>query len=265
MNDASGGQVGRVDLITGEIAIGRPELEGAVHKAIAEYDARSHARSPQRVQSPGVELGWEDLAANRPGEGIRARADQELASMKERGRIRTFLARTLDLNTEERGWRVGADGEETVGARLERLQENGWQVLHSVKVGNRGSDIDHVLIGPGGVFTVNTKNHRTASVWVAERTLMVNGKKKHYLRNSHFEAERAHHLLTRAVGCELSVHPVLVILCRSFQVKRQPEDVTVLSPMDVPRHFKRIAAVLSSEQVEVVFERARRSTTWLSG
>ncbi|MBG6212216.1 hypothetical protein RCH23_000129 [Cryobacterium sp. CAN_C3] len=34
-----------------------------------------------------------------------------------------------------------------------------WTVLHAVPVGSGSSDIDHVVIGPAGVFTINTKNH----------------------------------------------------------------------------------------------------------
>jgi hypothetical protein len=50
----------------------------------------------------------------------------------------------------------GAEGERKVGAILESFAPD-WHVLHGVWLG-RG-DIDHVLIGPGGVFTVETKSH----------------------------------------------------------------------------------------------------------
>jgi hypothetical protein len=32
-----------------------------------------------------------------------------------------------------------------------------WTVLHSVPVGTGSTDIDHIAIGPAGVFTLNTK------------------------------------------------------------------------------------------------------------
>ena len=87
-------------------------------------------------------------------------------------------------------WRVGAEGEEEVARRLGRLSE-GWRVLHSIPVGEKGSDIDHVVIGPPGVFTLNTKNHIRSNVWVTETTFMVNGQKREYFRNSRHEAKRA--------------------------------------------------------------------------
>lgn len=51
----------------------------------------------------------------------------------------------------------GATGEEHVGSLLERLSDGGWQVIHDASLG-RGN-VDHILIGPAGVFTVETKSH----------------------------------------------------------------------------------------------------------
>ena len=45
-----------------------------------------------------------------------------------------------------------------MGAELNRLGRHGWRVLHSIRLANR-VDIDHLPIGPGGVFSINTKHH----------------------------------------------------------------------------------------------------------
>lgn len=55
-------------------------------------------------------------------------------------------------------WGRGAAGEEVVGKALEGLRECGWFALHDVELG-RGN-IDHVLVGPAGIFTIETKSHR---------------------------------------------------------------------------------------------------------
>jgi hypothetical protein len=54
-------------------------------------------------------------------------------------------------------WARGAAGERKVGEILESLGPE-WHVIHGVWLG-RG-DIDHVLVGPPGTFTVETKAHR---------------------------------------------------------------------------------------------------------
>ena len=53
--------------------------------------------------------------------------------------------------------RPGGEGEEQVGGLLEGLAGQGWHVVHDASLG-RGN-VDHILIGPGGVFTVETKSH----------------------------------------------------------------------------------------------------------
>ncbi|HEY2398159.1 MAG TPA: nuclease-related domain-containing protein [Solirubrobacteraceae bacterium] len=52
----------------------------------------------------------------------------------------------------------GASGEEHVGGLLDELEDSGWEVIHDASLG-RGN-VDHILIGPAGVFTVETKSHK---------------------------------------------------------------------------------------------------------
>lgn len=54
-----------------------------------------------------------------------------------------------------RALRQAVEGERAVGQFLERLREDGFHVFHDV-VGT-GFNVDHVLIGPSGVYTVETK------------------------------------------------------------------------------------------------------------
>jgi hypothetical protein len=162
-----------------------------------------------------------------PGQAARAQAEAELAAMRERSRVGTFLARTFDMKTDERAWRVGAGGEETIGTRLEKLRKHGWHVLHAVPVGDRGSDIDHVVIGPGGVWTLNTKTHPGRRVWVGKQQVRVDGHKTDYLPNSRHEAERASRLLTGACGFPVFVKAALVFLTGTLipdvTIKQSPE------------------------------------------
>jgi nuclease-like protein len=51
----------------------------------------------------------------------------------------------------------GAAGEEHVGALVDELSDDGWRVIHDATLG-RGN-VDHILIGPPGVFTLETKSH----------------------------------------------------------------------------------------------------------
>ena len=52
----------------------------------------------------------------------------------------------------------GATGEEQVGGILEGLsRRQGWRVIHDANLGH--GNVDHIAIGPAGIFTVETKSH----------------------------------------------------------------------------------------------------------
>ena len=51
----------------------------------------------------------------------------------------------------------GASAEEYVGGILDGLAAGEWRVIHDATLG-RGN-VDHILVGPGGVFTIETKSH----------------------------------------------------------------------------------------------------------
>ena len=210
---------------------------------------------------------WEDLALRRPGQAVREQARAELASNWESSKFRTAVRIAFDLHTDERAWRLGASGEIAIGARLEKLSDHGWRVLHSVPIGERGSDIDHIAIGPGGVWTINTKNHPGKKIWVAPRQIRVDGHTVPYLRNAEFEANRVRKILTTALGWEPHVRPALVFLTGTLvpevTIKGNPENVDILDRMDVGKRLKREPVRMNAEQVEEVFAIARRSTTWV--
>jgi hypothetical protein len=51
----------------------------------------------------------------------------------------------------------GASAEEHVGSLLEALDPGEWSVIHDASLGH--GNVDHILIGPAGAFTVETKSH----------------------------------------------------------------------------------------------------------
>ncbi|MHA6695288.1 nuclease-related domain-containing protein [Homoserinimonas sp. A520] len=136
-------------------------------------------------------------------------------------------------------WFAGALGEMQVGRLLAKLGPE-WSVLHAVPVGDKDTDIDHVVIGPAGVFTINTKHHRGAKVWVSPKVLMVAGQKMDHLRNSRSEAKRVSKRLLAALGVNVPVHPLIVVVgTRELTIRERPEDVTVLTDAQLLRWLRR--------------------------
>jgi len=205
-----------------------------------------------------VTPAWVDLADNQPGAAARAQA----LARKDAAPIRAMLARLLRINTEERAWRLGAVGEVKVAAKLSRLGTE-WRVLHAIPMGNRGADIDHLVIGQAGVFTLNAKHHPGAKLWVADDTFLVNGQRHPYIRNARYEAERASRLLTNACGFPVRATGIVVpVAADKLVIRREPVGVRVVSRRCIHRYLRPRPRVLDQATVEAIYAAARRSDTW---
>jgi hypothetical protein len=209
------------------------------------------------VDEQGSTPLWRDLATNRPGQSAR----KEALARRHAAPVKTSIARIMGVHSNERAWRVGADGEEEVARRLRKLGD-GWRVLHAVPVGENGADIDHVVIGPPGVLTLNTKNHLQSNVWVTETTFMVNGQAKGYFANSRHEAKRASRLLSVACGFDVTVDPVIVVMAAQLTIKSQPSGVHVVARRRVRKWLTGLPTTLTSDRVEQIYAVARRDSTW---
>ena len=84
------------------------------------------------------------------------------------------------LSVDSRPWYLGALGElQGRGALGEaRARLDG---AASRPDRRSGECIDHVVVGPAGVFTINTKFHDDARIWVGSTRLLVNGQKTDHL------------------------------------------------------------------------------------
>lgn len=128
----------------------------------------------------------------------------------------------------------GATGEEQVGWLLDGLEGDGWHAIHDASFGH--GNVDHILIGPAGVFTVETKSHpgpvRVAGVHGAT------------LKQAHAQCRAVAHVTG------LEVEPLLVYsrawVDRPLARRR---GVRVLPARMLPGYVSRREAKLSPEQV----------------
>jgi hypothetical protein len=261
--------VGWFDPRTGRSQLSRPDLHdgfwAAVRAECQQLVRDGHIAEPAL---PGQhrtarDPEWDDLARNAPGASASARARE----LRREHPLLTGAAALLGLRSSAQQFAAGARGERTVGRQLNRwATRSGWHVLHAVPVGQRGADIDHVVIGPFGIVTVNTKTTATA-VWVGEHGLTVGGKPVDYLRKSRHEADRAGRLLRRATGLEVPVQAVIVFVgARKVTVRGGgPADVAVLpTPRALRRWLHSQPPALQPGQVEAIYEAARRPASWQS-
>ncbi|GAA1934253.1 hypothetical protein GCM10009797_29590 [Nocardioides hwasunensis] len=97
-------------------------------------------------------------------------------------------------------WERGADGEAAVARALEALPE-GWVVLHDLAWPCRQrANLDHVVVGPSGVFVVDAKNW-SGRIEVRDQVLRQNGRQREQTVSSVTAAAIAVGELVEPVPC----------------------------------------------------------------
>ena len=62
-------------------------------------------------------------------------------------------------SAEASAWRTGARGERRTARRLRRLVRRGYVAFHDLAMPGSRANIDHLLIGPSGVFVIDSKQY----------------------------------------------------------------------------------------------------------
>jgi len=77
-----------------------------------------------------------------------------------------------------KAWDIGASGEEAIGRILAELEPEGFRAIHDRKIPGSSANIDHIFVGPTGIFVIETKSYegRVRVSWRGE--LFVAGRRK---------------------------------------------------------------------------------------
>jgi hypothetical protein len=119
-----------------------------------EHAAWAHTLPLRVAATAGAGLGgW--LLATVPGLPLPARLAGLLAAAAGTGWRLRFRP-----SPETLAWQRGAAGERHVARLLDPLVEHGWAVHHDLRVPGSNANIDHLLVGPPGVFVIDAKHYR---------------------------------------------------------------------------------------------------------
>ena len=154
------------------------------------------------------------------------------------------------LDRERSDYQLGFDGERFVGEALTPLVAEGFVIYHDVPF--EGFNIDHVLVGPPGVFSVETKTRRKPLDPAGEKKeyrMKFDGKSVHWpwgtdsrdVEQSLNNAQGLAKWLSSAVGDPVFVTPILALPGWYVPEPASPGSVHVLNP-------KRIAAICGAKQ-----------------
>jgi hypothetical protein len=211
---------------------------------------------PEHVETP-----LDDLARRVPGQTLMAKCLELQGAVGARSRAaRLFGAHALAPET--RSWYVGAQGERITARLLDALGPE-YVVLHSVPVAASGTDIDHMVIGPSGIVTVNTRYLRDAKVWVAGDSVLVAGRREPFVHAARSEQARVRRLLD---GMTLPVTPitpmVAIVDAARITVREAPAGVRVLDARRLVRTIRKLPEALGHDAVWTIAGALASSATW---
>lgn len=139
----------------------------------------------------------------------------------------------------EAAWRKGAEGEEAVGRTLDRLAPSA-RALHDRLIPRSRANIDHILVAPTGVWTIDAKNY-SGKIETRRRgsELWVNGRNRSNLLG---QAQRQRDVVSRALTDSgfgrVPVKPALCFLGVEWPLLFRPtaaEGVALVSPRQLPK------------------------------
>jgi hypothetical protein len=153
-------------------------------------------------------------------------------------------------------WRRGAAGERRTARLLGPLERHGWVVLHDLAVPNSAANIDHLAIGPGGVFVIDSKQYRgrlrldaLGKLWHGRHPLAPT------VRTASWEADQAAQVLPDP---GMAVVPIVAV--HGAQVpwgKVVTDGVPVVSARRLPSMLRALPVVLGPERVAWLADQAR--------
>jgi hypothetical protein len=153
-------------------------------------------------------------------------------------------------------WRRGAAGEQRTARLLAGLERQGWVVLHDLAIPGSRANIDHLVIGPGGVFVIDSKHYRghlqldpSGRLWHGRYPLAPT------LQAVSFEADQAAQVLT-----DPDVVVVPIVAVHGAQVpwgKVVMQGVPVVAARRLPSMLRALPAVLGPERVAALADQAR--------
>jgi Nuclease-related domain len=153
-------------------------------------------------------------------------------------------------------WRRGAVGERRTARLLGPLERHGWAILHDLAVPRSQANIDHLAIGPGGVFVIDSKHYRgrlqldpSGRLWHGRYPLAAT------LQAVSFEADQAALVLADPQGV---VVPIMAV--HGAQVpwgKVVIQGVPVVPARRLPSMLGDLPPMLGPERVADLADRAR--------
>lgn len=209
-----------------------PAANAAGSSAQREYEKRSARELARKQQAVAEDAEWrESIKAERPV----------------LGRVVTAITPKPQITPESQAttaWKTGAEGERRVAEVLTGVP--GIEVLHDRQVSGSRANIDHLVVGPAGVYVVDAKKY-TGEIEVRDKGGLIRSDLRLYIRGKD-QTKLVDSMLwqvdvvRQALGDQHADVPVRGVLCFIgcewgwFKRPKHVKRVVALWPTALPGH-----------------------------
>jgi Nuclease-related domain len=159
-------------------------------------------------------------------------------------------------------WRRSSAAERRTEAQLKKLERSGYKTLHARAIPGSEAQIDHLVVGPTGVYAVDSEKwDKRLPVRVQSHRKLFHGPftQKPRLDEARWEAAQASDLISKALGREIIVVPSLAIYgppipWRILNIR----DVDVFSGGLVRKWITKRERSLTTSEIEAIHRAAER-------
>ena len=154
--------------------------------------------------------------------------------------------------------------ERSVARRLRRLPAEEWTIINDVSLHALDHNVDHLVVGPPGVFCLSTSDHRGKSVWVTEDSIRVNNFPVQHLSKARACRRAVHRDLSRALGRDIHVRTVVVVTTNDLSIRTQPLGGSVIEARRISSWLQARPRVLDPDERAAIAGVVLRPTTWMA-
>ncbi|HUW77207.1 MAG TPA: nuclease-related domain-containing protein [Candidatus Nanopelagicaceae bacterium] len=250
LKDTDGNGLGWIDNKTGVLTV-----ESSEHRSVIEDYVRIHLLSQSGTTmtelkpTPIVEKALEPPSQNRYREpGAEA------------------LKRAAELPREQaEPWLMGAAGEQAVASTLNALPAP-WKVFHAIPIGDPDrplGDIDHLVIGSSGVYSINAKHHPGQLVQVRNDTFLVDHRSVPYIASARKNAMTVATRMSAGTGLPIQVQAVIAVVdADEVVVTNGPRDVMIMARGQLLEQLTRRRSTMNIEKISALVLVANSPETW---
>jgi len=149
-------------------------------------------------------------------------------------------------------WGKGSLAEEMVGTKLAALG-NGYRVIHDISKGKDQENIDHVVIGPTGVFVIESKANKNVITYRKEGKIVITELCDKFMR----QVARNACWTKEAINFDEFVHGIIV---RPLKDNNKTDlhcsnRVCIMDGDTVYEHIKSFNGKLSEERIDEIYSK----------